>query len=112
MVHCNNLVRKYGPHTDQFRDRRWLLMSLPSSTKYAVVGAGIHGLSTALHLAQRLKATGKGSGADILIVDKTAIAAGASGIACGVVRNNYYPAGDARADGAFGRRLGERSQKL
>ena len=90
MVHCNNLVRKYGPHTDQFRDRRWLLMSLPSSTKYAVVGAGIHGLSTALHLAQRLKATGKGSGADILIVDKTAIAAGASGIACGVVRNNYY----------------------
>ena len=65
-------------------------MSLPSSTKYAVVGAGIHGLSTALHLAQRLKATGKGSGADILIVDKTAIAAGASGIACGVVRNNYY----------------------
>ena len=76
MVHCNNLVRKYGPHTDQFRDRRWLLMSLPSSTKYAVVGAGIHGLSTALHLAQRLKATGKGSGADILIVDKTAIASG------------------------------------
>ena len=63
-------------------------MSLPSYTKYAVVGAGIHGLSTALHLAQRLKATGKGSGADILIVDKTAIAAGASGIACGVVRNN------------------------
>ncbi len=65
-------------------------MSLPSSAKYAIVGAGIHGLSTALHLAERLKATGKGSGADILIVDKTAIAAGASGIACGVVRNNYY----------------------
>ena len=65
-------------------------MSLPSSAKYAIVGAGIHGLSTALHLAERLKATGRGSGADILIVDKTAIAAGASGIACGVVRNNYY----------------------
>ncbi len=65
-------------------------MSLPHSTKYAIVGAGVHGLSTALHLAEMLKAAGRGSGADILIVDKTAIAAGASGIACGVVRNNYY----------------------
>ena len=65
-------------------------MSLPQSTKYAIIGAGVHGLSTALHLAEKLKATGRGSGADILIVDKTAIAAGASGIACGVVRNNYY----------------------
>ena len=37
-----------------------------------------------------LKKTGRGSGEDILVVDKTAIAAGASGIACGVVRNNYF----------------------
>jgi glycine/D-amino acid oxidase-like deaminating enzyme len=65
-------------------------MTVPRATKYAIIGAGIHGLSTALHLAQMLKATGKGSGADILIVDKTAVAAGASGIACGVVRNNYF----------------------
>ena len=65
-------------------------MSLPQSTKYAIIGAGIHGLSTAYHLAEKLKAPGQGSGADILVVDKTAIAAGASGIACGVVRNNYY----------------------
>jgi len=65
-------------------------MTVPQATKYAIIGAGIHGLSTAFHLAQMLKATGKGSGADILIVDKTAIAAGASGIACGVVRNNYF----------------------
>jgi len=65
-------------------------MSVPQSAKYAIIGAGIHGLSTALHLAQMLKATGKGSGKDILVVDKTAIAAGASGIACGVVRNNYF----------------------
>jgi methylglutamate dehydrogenase subunit A len=65
-------------------------MSVPQATKYAIVGAGIHGLSTAFHLAQMLKATGRGSGADILIVDKTAVAAGASGIACGVVRNNYF----------------------
>ena len=65
-------------------------MTFPHATKFAIIGAGIHGLSTALHLAQMLKAAGKGSGADILVVDKTAIAAGASGIACGVVRNNYF----------------------
>jgi glycine/D-amino acid oxidase-like deaminating enzyme len=55
-------------------------MAVPKATKYAIIGAGIHGLSTAFHLAQSLKAAGKGSGADILVVDKTAIAAGASGI--------------------------------
>lgn len=55
-----------------------------------IIGAGIHGLSTAYHLALELRRTGRGSGTDILVVDKTAIAAGASGIACGVVRNNYY----------------------
>ena len=65
-------------------------MAFPAHAKYAIVGAGIHGLSTAYHLAVRLKETGRGSGKDILVVDKTAIAAGASGIACGVVRNNYY----------------------
>ena len=65
-------------------------MSLPQNSKYVIIGAGIHGLSTAYHLAIELKANGKGDGSDILIVDKTDIAAGASGIACGVVRNNYY----------------------
>ncbi|MGZ0218008.1 MAG: NAD(P)/FAD-dependent oxidoreductase [Acidimicrobiales bacterium] len=65
-------------------------MSLPASSKYVIVGAGIHGLSTAMHLARGLKAAGTGSGADIIIVDKTAVGAGASGIACGVVRNNYF----------------------
>ncbi len=65
-------------------------MALPSSVKYVVIGAGIHGLSTAWHLAAQLEAKGQGGGSDILVIDKTAIAAGASGIACGVVRNNYY----------------------
>jgi glycine/D-amino acid oxidase-like deaminating enzyme len=45
-------------------------MTAPSSTKFAIIGAGIHGLSTALHLAEMLKASGKGSGEDILVVDK------------------------------------------
>jgi len=65
-------------------------MAIPSHVKYLLIGAGIHGLSTAYHLAQQLKAQGKGDGRDILIVDKGGIAAGASGIACGVVRNNYF----------------------
>ncbi len=64
--------------------------SLPKSIKYLIIGAGVHGLSTGWHLAKELKARGIGSGEDILIVDKTAVAAGASGIACGVIRNFYY----------------------
>ena len=49
---------------------------------YLVIGAGVHGLSTAWHLAQQ--------GEQVVVVDKTGVAAGASGIACGVVRNNYF----------------------
>jgi hypothetical protein len=65
-------------------------MGLPSHTRFLIIGAGVHGLSTGYHLALELRARGKGSGSDILIVDKTGIAAGASGIACGVIRNNYF----------------------
>jgi len=65
-------------------------MSLPSSSPYVVVGAGIHGLSTAYHLARELRTRGPGSGGDVVVLDKTGPGAGASGIACGVVRNNYF----------------------
>ena len=65
-------------------------MTIPEKVEYLIVGAGIHGLSTAWHLAKKLKAKGKGDGSKILVIDKDNIAAGASGIACGVVRNNYY----------------------
>jgi glycine/D-amino acid oxidase-like deaminating enzyme len=60
------------------------MTSLPSRARYVVIGAGIHGLSTAWHLATAL-----GSGVDVVVIDKTGVGAGASGIACGVVRNNY-----------------------
>ena len=65
-------------------------MSIPNKVEYVVVGAGIHGLSTAWHLATKLKAKGQGDGTNILVIDKGSIASGASGVACGVVRNNYF----------------------
>ncbi len=65
-------------------------MTLPASAHTVVVGAGIHGLSTAYHLAKELRERGLGSGRDIAVLDKTGPGAGASGIACGVVRNNYF----------------------
>src|SRR3954467_10877805 len=67
-----------------------ICMSLPKSTPYLVIGAGVHGLSTSMHLARLLEARGEGSAADVVCVDKSGPGAGASGIACGVVRNNYY----------------------
>jgi glycine/D-amino acid oxidase-like deaminating enzyme len=55
---------------------------LPDHVPVLVIGAGVHGLSTAWHVARQ--------GQDVLVVDKTSVAAGASGIACGVIRNNYF----------------------
>ena len=49
-----------------------------------IVGAGVHGLSTALHLAEL-----HGSGAGIVVLDKQRVGAGASGISGGIVRNFY-----------------------
>ena len=65
-------------------------MTFPSQISYVVVGAGIHGLSTAYHLAKELRTRGLGSGTDVVVLDKSRPGAGASGIACGVVRNNYF----------------------
>jgi glycine/D-amino acid oxidase-like deaminating enzyme len=64
--------------------------SIPASSRYVIIGAGIHGLSTAWHLARELKARGLGGGGDILVLDKRGVGSGASGIACGVIRNNYF----------------------
>ena len=63
---------------------------ISSSSPYVIVGAGIHGLSTAVHLARELRTRGLGSGADVVVLEKSRPGAGASGIACGVVRNNYF----------------------
>ena len=65
-------------------------MSLPKTSRYVVIGAGIHGLSTAWNLAEELQRRGTGWGDSVIVLDKTNVGAGASGIACGVVRNNYF----------------------
>ena len=52
------------------------------SVSTLVIGAGVHGLSTAWHLAR--------AGADPGLVEDQHVLAGASGIACGVIRNNYF----------------------
>lgn len=65
-------------------------MAFPEHVDYVIVGAGIHGLSTAWKLAERLTERGEAVEGRIIVLDKTGIAAGASGIACGVVRNNYF----------------------
>jgi methylglutamate dehydrogenase subunit A len=48
---------------------------------HVVVGGGVNGLSVARRLADR--------GADVLVLDKGRVGAGASGIAGGIVRNYY-----------------------
>ena len=51
-------------------------MQLPTRATYVVIGAGVHGLSTAWHLAKVLKARGRGSGEDVIVLDKTGVAGG------------------------------------
>jgi glycine/D-amino acid oxidase-like deaminating enzyme len=55
-----------------------------TARRYVVVGAGVHGLSTALHLAE-----GLGSGEGVLVLDKARVGGGASGVSGGIVRNFY-----------------------
>jgi methylglutamate dehydrogenase subunit A len=65
-------------------------MAVPKSARFVVIGAGVHGLSTAWHLAAALDSSGRLSPGDVVVLDKNGVGAGASGIACGVVRNNYF----------------------
>jgi len=61
-----------------------------ATAPYVVIGAGMHGLSTAYHLALALQREGRGTGSDVVVLEKSRPGAGATGIACGVVRNNYF----------------------
>jgi hypothetical protein len=50
-----------------------LMPGLPEGSRYVVIGAGVHGLSTAWHPATELKARGRGSGEDVVVLDKIGI---------------------------------------
>jgi methylglutamate dehydrogenase subunit A len=65
-------------------------MAIPRHADYVIIGAGIHGLAAAWRIAERLGERGEAVEGRVLVLDKSGIAAGASGIACGVVRNNYF----------------------
>jgi len=65
------------------------MSQLPKSVHAVVIGAGIHGLSAGWHLGLELARRRRGSGRDVVVLDKTGVGAGASGIACGCVRNLY-----------------------
>ena len=56
-------------------------MSFPKHVEYVVVGAGIHGLSCAWRLGERLIAAGEDPDGRVIVIDKTGVAAGATGIA-------------------------------
>ena len=43
-------------------------MAFPSRAKYVIIGAGVHGLSTAWHLAESLQAKGKNGGNHEIVV--------------------------------------------
>lgn len=60
---------------------------MPASAAVVIVGAGVHGLSTAVHVAER-----RGSGEGVVVLDKSRVGAGASGISGGIVRNFYLSA--------------------
>ena len=45
-------------------------MTFPNKAKYVIIGAGIHGLSTAWHLAQKIKKNGNSSDSDIVVIEK------------------------------------------
>jgi len=61
------------------------MAELPNKAKVVIIGGGIHGLSTAWKLSETYKNPN-----DVIVLEKKDTAAGASGIACGVVRNNYF----------------------
>ena len=65
-------------------------MSIPSKCDYLIIGAGIHGLSTAWHLCQKLAKKGQLKENSVVVLEKSKVADGASGVACGIVRNNYF----------------------
>ena len=53
-------------------------MAFPTHVDFLIIGAGIHGLSTAWRLADRLIAQGQDVEGRVVVLDKSGIASGAS----------------------------------
>ena len=52
-------------------------MGLPKKAKFVIIGAGIHGLSTAWNIGEQLRAKGHSvKENDIIVLDKSGVAAG------------------------------------
>ena len=76
---------------------------LPPSVRTLVIGAGVHGLSTAWHLARQ--------GEEVLVLDKTGVGRGRLGDRLRDRAQQLLPAGDAGADGRLRRGLGGTSPR-
>ena len=74
------------------------------STDVAVIGAGVAGLSTALHLRQR--------GIDTLVLEASQPGSGASGVSAGILAPEFTRGGIAKACALYGREAGERLARL
>ena len=87
-------------------------MALPAGVRYVVIGAGVHGLSTAYHLALELKAKGRGEAPTSSSSDKTGDRRRRLRHRLRRHPQQLLSAGHARAHGPLRRGLGERSRGL
>ncbi len=87
-------------------------MELPRRSRYIVIGAGMHGLSTALHLARQLRTRGLGEGSDVVVLDKSTAGAGATGHRLRCRAQQLLPARHERADAGLRGGVGVRSRGL
>ena len=85
-------------------------MAIPSQTKYLIIGAGVHGLSTAYHLASELQGARQGQRQGHPGRRQDRDRRRRVGHRLRRHPQQLLPAGDARADGRMRRRLGERRQ--
>ncbi len=46
-------------------------MSIPSSASFVIIGAGVHGLSAAYHLALEMKSRGQNVDGKIVVVERS-----------------------------------------
>ncbi|HKR35305.1 MAG TPA: FAD-dependent oxidoreductase [Steroidobacteraceae bacterium] len=73
-------------------------------TDVAVIGGGVAGLSTALHLRQ--------SGIETIVLEASQPGSGASGVSAGILAPEFSRGGIAKACALYGREAGERLARL